>query len=89
KKQGGKYIASQDDPYKFFQNDMFIPADHTGKLTHYYIDETMEGEAVDYLGNRFTYYERSGIHLAPCEFSLSLTETFLKLLGGYADGQEN
>ena len=89
KKQGGKYISSQEDPYEFFQNDMFIPADHTGKLTHYYIDETMTGEAVDYLGNRFTYYERSGIHLAPCEFSLSLTETFLKLLGGYADGQEN
>ena len=88
KKQGGEYITSQPDPYEFFDNDMFIPADHTGKLVHTYIDDTMEGDAVDYLGNKFHYYERSGIHLSPCEFSLSLTYTFLQLLRGIHDGEE-
>ena len=85
KKQGGKYIADQPDPYEFFENDMYIPPEHTGKLTHTYIDEPMQGEAVDYLGNRFTYNERSGVHLGPCEFSLSLTDQFLRLLGGIKD----
>lgn len=82
KRQGGQYIASHDDPYKFFSNDMFIPAEHTGKLLHTYIDESMEGDAVDYLGNKFHYYERSGVHLGPCEFSMSMGWQFLELLGG-------
>ena len=89
KKQGGEYVASQPDPYEFFTNDMFVPAEHTGKLTHTYIDDTMEGEYTDYLGSRFKYYERSGIHLSPCEFSLSLTDAFLRLLGGIRDGEED
>lgn len=88
KKQGGQYIAAQPDPYEFFNNDMFIPADHTGKLIHTYIDDVMTGSATDYQGNRFVYYERSGIHLGPCEFSLSLTWQFLQLLGGITDGEE-
>lgn len=88
KKQGGQYIASQPDPYEFFNDDMIIPEEHTGKLTHTYIDDTMEGEAYDYQGNKFSYYERSGIHLGGCEFSLSLTDQFLQLLGGLRDGEE-
>lgn len=89
KDQGGQYIASQPDPYEFFDNDMFIPAEHTGKLIHTYIDDTMQGSAVDYLGNKFEYYERSVVHLSPCEFSLSLSWQFLQLLGGIRDGEEN
>lgn len=88
KEQGGEYINNQNDPYEFFNNDMFIPSDHTGKLVHTYIDDTMEGTATDYLGNRFDYYERSGIHLSPCEFSLSLSWQFLRLLEGIHDGKE-
>ena len=88
KKQGGEYITSQSDPYEFFDHNMFIPADHTGKLVHTYIDDTMEGDAIDYLGARFHYRERSGVHLSPCEFSLSLTYTFLQLLRGIHNGEE-
>lgn len=82
KDRGGQYISSQPDPYEFFTHDMYIPAEHTGKLTHTYIDETMSGTTHDYLGNEFTYYERSGVHLSPCEFSMSLSWQFLQLLGG-------
>lgn len=88
KDQGGKYISSQPDPYGFFNNDMFVPAEHTGKLVHTYIDETMTGTATDYIGQRFEYNERSGIHLSGCEFSLSLTFQFLQLLRGIHDGEE-
>ena len=67
---------------------MYIPAEHTGKLTHTYIDDVMEGDCVDYLGNKYHYKEYSGVHLSPCDFSLSMTEAFLRLLGGLYDGDE-
>lgn len=89
KKQGGEYITSQNDPYGFFTNSMFIPAEHTGKLLHTYIDDVMEGTATDYLGNQFYYKELSGIHLGGCEFSMSMTDQFLRLLEGVRDGEEN
>lgn len=88
KKQGGQFVADQEEPFEFFNNNMYIPADNTGKLTHTYIDDVMEGECADYLGNRYHYKELSGIHLSPCDFSLSMTETFLKLLGGLFDDDE-
>lgn len=89
KKQGGDYIKSQDDPYEFFNDQMFIPAEHTGKLLHTYIDETMSGEVTDYLGHRYQYSERSGVHLGGCEFSMSMGWQFLELLGGIHDVNEN
>ena len=88
KKQGGQFVADQSEPFKFFTNDMYIPAEHTGKLTHTYIDDCMEGDCIDYLGNKYHYKEYSGIHLSPCDFSLSMTELFLKLIGGLYDDDE-
>ena len=88
KQQGADYINSQPDPYSFFDNSMYIPPEHTGKLTHTYIDDTMEGAAVDYLGNKFTYYERSGVHLSDCEFTLSLSQAFLNMIGGLQTREE-
>lgn len=88
KKQGGKFVADQPDPFSFFSNEMYIPAEHTGKLTHTYIDDTMEGDCIDYLGNEYHYKEYSGVHLGPCDFSLSMTEAFLRLLGGIKDDDE-
>ena len=85
KDQGAAYINSQPDPYEFFSNDMYIPAEHTGKLTHTYIDDTMMGQAIDYQGHKFDYLERSGVHLSPCDFSLSLTWQFLKMIDGLKD----
>lgn len=89
KKQGGQYIVDQPEPYEFFANGMFIPAEHTGKLLHTYIDETMEGDISDYLGNRYHYIERSGVHLGGCEFSMSMGIQFLELLGGITTDDEN
>lgn len=88
KTQGGQFVADQADPFEFFNNDMYIPAEHTGKLTHTYMDDVMEGDCVDYLGNKYHYKEYSGVHLSPCDFSLSMTEAFLRLLGGLYDGDE-
>lgn len=89
KEQGAEYINSQKDPYLFFTDQMYIPPEHTGKLTHTYIDETMEGTAKDYLGNDFTYRERSGVHLSDCDFTLSLSQEFIKMIGGLGIREEH
>ena len=89
KEQGAAYINSQHDPYAFFDNCMYIPPEHTGKLTHTYIDDTMEGETCDYLGNKFKYRELSGVHLSDCDFTLSLSQAFLNMIGGLKEREEN
>ena len=63
---------------KGFDSDLTVPALDTGKLTHTYIDNTMEGELTDYLGNTAHYRELSGVHLAPCGFSMKITEEYVK-----------
>lgn len=80
KKQGSIYISEKDNPFKFFEDNMYIPADETGKQTHTYIDEHMHGIVTDYLGNEYEYDELSGIHLEPCDFTLSLSEEYADYL---------
>lgn len=89
KKQGAEYINSQPDPYEFFSNDMYIPCDCTGKLTHTYIDETIEGDVCDYNGQVFHYKELSSVHLSPCDFTLSLAQSFIRMIGGLREYEEN
>lgn len=89
---GSDYISSQPDPFEFFSNEMFIPAEKTGKLTHTYIDEVRTGTVTDYLGNKYKYSEDSSIHLSPCEFSLNMSKFYLEYLlnlGGRKNGSEN
>ena len=59
---------------------MYIPANETGKQTHTYIDEHIHGTVTDYLGNEYEYDELSGIHLEPCDFTLSLAEEYADYL---------
>lgn len=80
KEQGSIYISEQDNPFNFFKDDMYIPANETGKQTHTYIDEHMHGTVTDYLGNEYEYDELSGIHLEPCDFTLSLAEEYADYL---------
>lgn len=82
KKIGGKYISKQTDPYEFFNDDMSIPAEHTGKLLHSYINDPKSGSFIDYLGNTCHYSELNGVHLEPTPFSLSLTDEFIDYLHG-------
>ena len=71
----GKYKA-----FDYFEDNMYIPPEHTGKMTHTYIDEGFTEELTDYLGNTTCVEEKSYIHLEPCEFSLSISKEFLAYL---------
>ena len=86
KTNGAKYLENLsggkiDKMFKCFNNDLYIPADYTGKKTHTYIDDLMEIDVLDYEGNKARVISKSGIHLEDCDFTLSLSrqyEEFLK-----------
>lgn len=82
KKLGKEYIASKEDPFGFFENEMEIDEEHSGRLTHTYIDDPMFGTVTDYLGNEGTYYTRSGVHMEPSSYTMKMSEKYLRLLSG-------
>lgn len=82
KKAGKNYIASQKDPFTFFNCGMYVSRDNTGKMTHTYIDNTIEGVLTDYLGNNASYKEYSYIHLEKTDYILSLTSMYIDYFRG-------
>lgn len=82
KKAGKNYIASQKDPFSFFNCGMYVNRDNTGKMTHTYIDNTIEGVITDYLGNKAGYKEYSYIHLEKTDYLLSLTSMYIDYFRG-------
>lgn len=69
--------------FEAFTNDLTIPKEYTGKMTHTYIDERRTGTITDYLGNINTFDEYSGVHLENAEYSLSLSQAYIDFLKGY------
>lgn len=63
-----------------FNNSLVIPEDHTGKLTHYYLDSGYSGTICDYLGNEINYNCKSGIYLEKASYSFSMEEAYLNYL---------
>lgn len=73
KKYGNKIFEAFDD-------ELYIPAKETGKMTHTYIDEEFSGIMTDYQGNKAEYHEKSAIHLCEAEYSLSLNDLYIKYI---------
>ena len=73
----GKYKA-----FDVFGDNMYIPPEHTSKMTHTYIDDGFTEELTDYLGNTTIVEEKSFIHLEPCDFHMSMSKEFLYFLQG-------
>lgn len=71
----GKYKA-----FQYFNDDMVVPAEYTGKLTHYYLDDAMEGTITDYRGKTVYYRSESGIYLEKTPYNLSLQNEYLQYL---------
>ena len=71
----GKYKA-----FRYFDDDLKIPEEYTGKLTHYYLDDPMEGDVTDYLGNTVHYRTESGIYLEKTPYNFSLQGEYLDYL---------
>lgn len=71
-----------DGVFNAFTRSLDIPAGRTGKLTHTYIDKEWQGEVVDYLGEKFPYFEKSSIHLEPAPFKISMLDAFWDYMCG-------
>ena len=70
------------DLLELFDDEMYIPAEFTGKNCHTYFDYEIEGIITDYLGKSEKYHEFSGVNLMAVDFTLSLSSNFLDYLLG-------
>lgn len=68
--------------FRMFTDGMFIPAEHTGKMSLTYIDRPIQGTVTDYQGNVYDYREESCIHMEPGSFHMSMTEEYRNFLDG-------
>jgi len=64
--------------FEMFTDDLKIPKEETGKNTHTYIDNVMTETVTDYQGNSELVTSLSGVHLEPAEYSLSISDYFIK-----------
>lgn len=63
-----------------FEVSLEIPAEHTGKMTHSYLDSGMAAQITDTQGNTEWCYERSYTHLEPASYYFSIAEQFFEFL---------
>lgn len=84
KKNAIPYMVEKygDKIFDAFKDDLLIPAEYTGKMTHSYIDDPFEIELTDYRGETRVVSERSCVHLEPAEYSLSLSDAYIDYLMG-------
>lgn len=66
--------------YDLFEKNLVIPAPYAGKNVHTYIDDKVEGDMKDYKGKMQHFEELSGVHLAPGDYSLGMSEDFMFLV---------
>ena len=64
--------------FEMFDDNLYIPADKTGKNTHTYIDSEKTYEVVDYLGNKNIETSLSSVHLEKADYTLSISEFYIK-----------
>lgn len=90
KKNGVDYLKSikQDyrDIFKYFDDNLYIPAEHTGKLTHTYIDTEFTAIITDYRGVKVKVEQLSSIHLEKCDFTLSISDKYIDFLNKMKNG---
>lgn len=88
KQNGVQYLEKQTNNdntkiFELFNDDLYIPNEETGKNTHTYIDEEMQGLVTDYNGKQTYIKSLSSVHLSECEFTLSISKqynAFLQML---------
>lgn len=91
KQNGIKYMLEQslgdiDGVFNMFDNELYIPANRTGKMTHTYIDTPLDLQVTDYLGNKTDIHVLSGVHLDNCDFTLSITKQYSDFLKQLSQG---
>lgn len=91
KSNGKDYLIElgENNPEKVFEkfdNELTVSADKTGKNTHTYIDNRLEGFITDYNGNKERVIALSGVHLEKAEFTLSVTKQYINFINDLRKG---
>lgn len=78
-----KYIATEHkgEELDFFDNNMIIDENHTGKLTMTYIDDETSGYINDYKGVRRKFHELSSIHSEKQAYHMGCQEYIDTVMG--------
>ena len=73
--------------FDMFNDELYIPSERTGKNTHTYIDREMKLQVTDFMGTTCDVTTKGGVHLEPCDFTLSIAKQYgaflLALKQGY------
>ena len=84
KKSGLEYMKKQgktiDGVFDYFNNEMYVPSEYTGKNTHIYIDESKTMLVTDYLGNTMEVHSPSGVFLYGADFTLSISDQYMNFI---------
>lgn len=75
--------------FEHFNNGLVIPAAVSGKTESVYNDNVISGEAIDYLGNLFTYHELSSVSIRQCDYSMNRSDKFIEYLLGIRRGKRS
>lgn len=91
KTNGRDYLIElgRNEPEKVFENfdnELTVVADKTGKNTHTYIDNRLEGFITDYEGNKERVISLSAVHLEKAEFTLSVTRQYINFINDLRKG---
>lgn len=91
KRNGIEYMIEKCDGdntkvFEMFNDELYIPKERTGKMTHTYIDDYMKFRIKDYQGNDSIISVESGIHLENCEFTLSISKQYGEFIKNFMQG---
>ena len=73
-------IKERVSPFDFFNMDLVVPKDQSGRNVLTYIDDETDGYVTDYLGNRGYFHELSAIHMESSEYSFNPYDAFIEYL---------
>lgn len=90
KKKGAEYLKkvgkTTNGIFKLFSNDLTIPKNFSGRMTHTYIDDERIKSITDYQGHAEKVIAKSGVYLEPSEYNMSLSNTYMEFLQYIGNG---
>lgn len=91
KQNGVEYIKEMgqgdiEKTFGFFNNNMTIPKERTGKQTHTYIDVPKEYDITDYNGKMSHVKQLTSLHLSECSFDMSMSDNFVEFFSAFQKG---
>ena len=76
---------SDNGGFDAFVDGMTVPASESGRLIHSYLDDEIDEDFTDYLGETRRVTQHGGVHLAESSYVLGVSDEYSEFLTGYQD----